>query len=130
MKPAVLRQISQANRALFKLKSMAVALHLPVGMQCDLFDKLIAPAALYGCEVWGLRYMKTIELFHRKFLKQLETAKILEKSQQTDNKLYGVWRIGKKQTTSYSTKTSYKLLAPFEVWKPAQTSRNYVSCHV
>ena len=48
-----------------------MALNLPVDMQCDLFDKLIVPIALYGCEVWGLKYMETIEQFHRKFLKQL-----------------------------------------------------------
>ena len=71
MKPAVLRQLNQANRALFKLKSMAIALNLPVDIQCNLFDKLITPIALYGCEVWGLKHIELIERFHQKFLKQL-----------------------------------------------------------
>ena len=65
-----MKTISQANRAIFKLKSMSMTLHLSVDMQCGLFDKLITPVLLYGCEVWGLTCIKMIELFHRKFLKQ------------------------------------------------------------
>ena len=71
MKPAVLRQIGQANRA--RLKCMAMTLHLSVDMQCDLFDKLITPVLLYGCEVWGLKYIKMIKLFHRKFISEAIT---------------------------------------------------------
>ena len=69
MKPAVMRQIDQARRALFKLRSMTHALGLSVEMQCELYDKLVAPVLLYGSEVWGLRYAEAIEKFERKFLK-------------------------------------------------------------
>ena len=71
MRPAVLRQIDQARRAMFKLQSMTQALGLSVEMQCDLYEKLVVPVLLYGTEVWGLRNTELIEKFERKFLKMV-----------------------------------------------------------
>ncbi len=45
-------------------------LHLKTDIQIELFDKLVAPVLLYGCEVLGFGDLKPIEIFYRKFLKR------------------------------------------------------------
>ena len=37
----------------------------------DIFDKMILPILLYGCEVWGYENVESIEIFYRRFLKYL-----------------------------------------------------------
>ena len=71
MKPAVLKQLAQANRALFKVCSMISALNLPIATCCELFDRMVVPVLLYGCEIWGSKYGQYIENFHKKFMKHL-----------------------------------------------------------
>ena len=43
----------QANKALFSLLKKIRSLSLPYDIQIDLFDKLVKPILLYGCEIWG-----------------------------------------------------------------------------
>ena len=71
MKAAVLKQVAQANKALFKVCSMVSALNLPVDTCCELFDRMVVPVLLYGCEIWGLSYIQYLENFHKKFMKHL-----------------------------------------------------------
>ena len=71
MKSAVQKQIAQANRAMFKLRTIAVSLNLPVKTQCELYDRIVVPVLIYGCEVWGTKHIDKIEIFHRRFMKQL-----------------------------------------------------------
>ena len=68
---AIAKQVNQAKRALYSLKTKALKLNLPVDIQCELFDKMIVPILLYGCEVWGFQKLDAIESFHKKFLKNL-----------------------------------------------------------
>jgi hypothetical protein len=68
---AMNKQISQARRAMFALLTKARRLSLPIDIQCELFDKMILPILLYGCEVWGSANLTHIEIFYRKFLKML-----------------------------------------------------------
>ena len=68
---AKLKQTEQANKALHALLWRARKLHLPVDMQLDLFDKCVSPVLLYGSEVWGFSNLEIIEVFYRKFAKQL-----------------------------------------------------------
>ena len=65
------KQVSQTRRALFSLLSKAVKLRLPVDIVVQLFDQLVKPILLYGCEVWGFENSTQIELFHRQFCKRL-----------------------------------------------------------
>ena len=44
-------------------------------MPIDLFDKMIKPILLYGCEVWGYGDIRIIERVHLKFLKQILNLK-------------------------------------------------------
>ena len=71
MKAAIDKQIKQANRALYKLRTIAASLNLPIDTQCELYDRMIVPVLTYGCEVWGTKMVDRIELFHRRFMKQL-----------------------------------------------------------
>ena len=54
--------------------------NLPTDLMLDLFDKMILPILLYGCEVWGFENVEKIEIFFRKFLKY-----ILKANRQTTN---------------------------------------------
>ena len=46
-------------------------LDLPVDIQLGLYDQLVIPVLLYGCEIWGYHNLNEIELFQRKFLKNV-----------------------------------------------------------
>ena len=69
----------KATRALFAINSRYSLHKLPINIALKLFDSLIVPILLYGCEVWGpyedfdlLKWDKTdIEKVHTQFLKQL-----------------------------------------------------------
>ena len=65
----------QGTKALYSLLSKARTLQLPVNIQIDLFDKLVKPILLYGCEVWGFGNNDVIERVQLKFLKYILNAK-------------------------------------------------------
>ena len=46
-------------------------LNLPTEMQIDLFNKLIKPILLYGCEIWAVGNIDIIERVQLKFLKMI-----------------------------------------------------------
>ena len=117
---AIEKQMNQAHRALFGLKSKKEKFNLPIDIVLDLFDKLILPILLYGCEIWGFETLDNIEIFYRKFLKY-----ILKVNDQTTNcMVYGetgrsplsiiietrmvcFWH---KISTGLNTKLAYRLL--------------------
>ena len=65
------KQINQARRAMIILLTKSRKLKLPVDIQLELFDQLVLPILLYGCEIWGYENISHIEVFYRKFCKQL-----------------------------------------------------------
>ena len=86
----------------------------------DLFDKMILPILLYGCEIWSFENLESIEIFYRKFLKYI----LKVNRQTTDCMVYGetgrtplkviiktrmvcYWH---KISTGLNTKLSYRLL--------------------
>ena len=73
--PAIAKQVKQAKKAAFSLKSKIKALQLSVDLQIELFDKTVVPVLLYGCEVWGCADIKQIEVYYRKILKQVLNVK-------------------------------------------------------
>ena len=46
-------------------------LEIPIDIQCDLFEKLVFPVLLYGCEVWGFHSIDMLEVFFKKFIKKI-----------------------------------------------------------
>ena len=79
-KKAIGKQVTQAKRALFGLRSKKEKFDLPFDIVLDLFDKMILPILLYGCEIWGYEDIQQIEVFYRDFLKE-----ILRLNKQTTN---------------------------------------------
>ena len=116
---AITKQINQAHRALFVIKSKKEKFNLPIDIVLDLFDKMILPILLYGCEIWGFENIDSIEIFYRKFLKYL-----LKVNKQTTNcmvygetgrteisviiktRMISFWH---KTSTDINTKLSYRL---------------------
>ena len=46
------------QRALYGLLAKSHNLNLPVDLQLQLFDQVILPVLLYGCEIWGFENLK------------------------------------------------------------------------
>ena len=46
---------------MFALHRKIRVLNLPIEMQIDLFNKLIKPILLYGCEIWAIGNLDIIE---------------------------------------------------------------------
>ena len=63
--------VTKANKALFSLYKTMIKYDLSVENTSQLYDRLILPILLYGCEVWGYENLVQIEVFHRKFLRKL-----------------------------------------------------------
>ena len=68
---AIKERITPARRAMFGLNEKAVNLLLPPDIHIDLFEKMISPIFLYGCEVWGYGNVEPLEIFYRSFLKRV-----------------------------------------------------------
>ena len=61
---------SQANKALFSLKSTIASLKYPSPkILSHLFDSLVCPILDYGCEIWGFSNVEVLERIHRNFCK-------------------------------------------------------------
>jgi len=63
------RVCDQANKAMFAIIGKSKKLNLPLDIQLHLFDSIVKPILLYGCEVWGFDHTKDIERIHLKFCK-------------------------------------------------------------
>ena len=50
---AINDRITTARKAMFGLNEKAVNLLLPPDIHIDLFEKMVSPIFLYGCEIWG-----------------------------------------------------------------------------
>ena len=79
------KQVLQAQRALFVIKSKKDMYDLPIDIVLDLFDKMILPILLYGSEIWGYENLDSIEVFYRTFLKYILRLNI----QTTNCMVYG-----------------------------------------
>ena len=66
---------SQATRAMFSLVKKARKLNLSIDVQLQLFDSLVVPIALYGCEILGFKNVQIIEKLHLQFCKMILKVK-------------------------------------------------------
>ena len=79
--------VRKANIAMYEVLSKGGrrSLNLSVSCQYDLFEKIVKPILLYGCEVWGLSNTDILERVHLKFCKLLLNLKKIYAQ------LYGIW---------------------------------------
>lgn len=70
-KIAIQKLAEKATKALYEVLKKGRFHNLSVQCQLDLFDKIVQPILLYGCEVWGFSNIAIIERIHLKFCKLL-----------------------------------------------------------
>ena len=63
--------IDQSQTAMFAFLRRSRQLDLPIDLQLELFDSLIMPILLYGCEIWGFENITMIEKIHLKYVKYI-----------------------------------------------------------
>ena len=68
---AIDKQLTQGKKAYYALLSKVYRLRLPVDISRELFNYLVLPVLLYGCEVWGYSNIEHLEILYRKFIKTL-----------------------------------------------------------
>ena len=60
----------EAKKVLFKLDVLLCKIDLKIDTKINLFDVMIKPILLYGCEVWGHENIEQTEVVHCKFLRR------------------------------------------------------------
>lgn len=63
--------IEQAQKSLYALYRKIKNLNIPIDLQLKLFDSLVVPILLYGCEIWGFENKEIIEKIHLQFCKRI-----------------------------------------------------------
>ena len=61
----------QAQKAMYGVIRKIRQFNLPISCQFDLFDKVLLPVLIYGCEVWGYENLQVVERIHLKFLNHI-----------------------------------------------------------
>ena len=69
--PAMKNNVDKAKKALFTLDVFMSKIDLEIDTKIHLFDVMIKPILLFGCQVWGHEDIKQIEVFRRNFLRRL-----------------------------------------------------------
>jgi hypothetical protein len=69
------RIVNQASKAMFTVLKIIRKLDVPIDCMLKLFDNLIQPILLYGCEVWGFENVNILERVHLKFCKYILNVK-------------------------------------------------------
>lgn len=67
-KIAIQKLAEKATKALYEVLKKGRFHNLSVQCQLDLFDKIVQPILLYGCEVWGFSNIAIIERFISNFV--------------------------------------------------------------
>ena len=67
--------VGKATKAMYEVLKKGRVHNLSIKCQYDLFDKMVKPILLYGCEIWGFGnndiHFFVIERVHLKFCKHL-----------------------------------------------------------
>ena len=71
LKPAMESLYNQAIRAVFGMKSMYNFGIMDISTKLKLFDSIIKPILLYGCEIWGFENTKAIVAVQIRFYKSI-----------------------------------------------------------
>jgi hypothetical protein len=63
--------VNKGTKAMYEVLKLGRIHSLSINYQLDLFDKMVKPTLLYGCEIWGLGNIEIIERVHIKLCKLL-----------------------------------------------------------
>ena len=63
--------VSHGKKAIYSILKKCRHLNLPVDIQLELFDTMVLPVVMYGCEVWGFEKNNIRESFCLQFYKIL-----------------------------------------------------------
>ena len=66
---------NQGKKAVYSLFKKARNMQRPIDLQLELFNKLVKPVLLYGCEIWGLGNIDVIERVQLMFIKRILNLK-------------------------------------------------------
>ena len=55
---------NKGTKAMYEVLKLGRIHSLSINYQLDLFDKMVKPTLLYGCEIWGLGNIEIIERVH------------------------------------------------------------------
>ena len=64
-------RVRKGTQAMYSVLKKGRLNNLSIECQLDLFDKIVKPVLLYGCEIWGYGNNNIIEKVHLKFCKLL-----------------------------------------------------------
>jgi hypothetical protein len=63
--------VNKGTKAMYEVLKLGRIHTLSINCQLDLFDKMVKPTLLYGCEIWGYGNIEIIERVHITFCKLL-----------------------------------------------------------
>ena len=72
---ALNNNVKKATIAMYDVLKKGRKFNLTVSCIYDLFNKIVVPILLYGCEIWGYSNIQIIERLHLKFCKMLLNVK-------------------------------------------------------
>ena len=75
LKPCLAQLRNIACKAMYSLLKKSKRLGLDIDVQMHLFDSVVMPIALYGCEVWGFLNIDLLEKLHLLFCKMILKVK-------------------------------------------------------
>ena len=108
--------IDKAKKALFKIETLLGKVDLEIETKLHLFDTMVLPILIYGCEVWGFEEIEQIEVFHMNFLRRvLRVRKSVPKGM-----IYG--ELGRQELKFII----WQRMANF--WKKVNVQHNSFSC--
>ena len=76
------------RKALYSILKKSRQLNLPIDLQIELFDTIVAPVLLYGCEVWGSENNDIFESFCLQFYKMILGLKTSDGNSSPDPTLW------------------------------------------
>ena len=69
--------LHKGTKVVYEVLKLGRIHSLSINCQLDLFDKMVKPTLLYGCEIWGLDNIEIIDRVHIQFCKLLLQLKRL-----------------------------------------------------
>ena len=63
--------VCQARKAMYSIMKKSRKLNLPIDIQIEMFDTMVLPILMYGCEIWGFANNSMLETFCLKLYKSI-----------------------------------------------------------